>query len=383
MSKKSALIITMHKVKNFGSALQAWALQETVRKIGLDVKMIDYLYPNQYYYSHAPKVSIVSESFFKKLTIKRISKSIKQRLFYKHVKQMLLFQQFWKKHFLLTKSYSSSEELQACPPQADYYITGSDQVWNPNTMFGDPSFFLDFGSIDTRRISYAASFGTNVIPDAYKKQYSDYLSRYAALGIRENTGIKIVDSLIGKQSTLVCDPTLLLTKDDYKVLANESTIHINRPYLLAYILDYAYNPRPVIDSIIKQVSKKLGLHVVYLLCGNLNGYKFGSTTVSAAGPNEFIELFRNASFVVTSSFHGTVFSLIHEKPFYAVLPTEKSDSRIASLLAQVGLSHRGIKANEEFIAIVEELSLDYSNVNKQMFKIREESLNYLKSNLLK
>lgn len=383
MSKKSALIITMHKVKNFGSALQAWALQESILKMGLDVKMIDYLYPNQYYFSHVPEAPVVHRSVLKKIRLSKLLGYIKKNYLYKHKQQTALFQRFWEKHFLLTKPYTSPDELQANPPKADFYITGSDQVWNPNTMYGDPSFFLDFGSKETPRIAYAASFGTNVIPEEYKDIYTKYLGTYNHLGIREKTGVELVKSLTGKSSSLVCDPTILLTKEDYKVLADDSTIHINRPYLLAYILDYAYNPRPAIDSIIEEVSKKLGLHIVYLLCGNTNGYKLGSTTFSGAGPNEFVSLFRNASFVVTSSFHGTVFSLIHEKPFYAVLPAEKADSRIASLLSAVGLLDRGIKANEKvFLANKEEMSIDYDKATPALNELRNCSLHYLESSLI-
>ena len=158
MSKKSALIITMHKVKNFGSALQAWALQESILKMGLDVKMIDYLYPNQYYFSHVPEAPVVRRSILKKIRLSKLLGYIKKNYLYKHKQQTALFQRFWEKHFLLTKPYTSPDELQAHPPKVDFYITGSDQVWNPNTMYGDPSFFLDFGSKETPRIAYAASF---------------------------------------------------------------------------------------------------------------------------------------------------------------------------------------------------------------------------------
>ena len=383
MSKKSAVIITMHKVKNYGSALQAWALQETIRKMGLDVKMIDYLYPNQYYFSHVPQTPVVRQSFIKKLRFSKLCSYIKENYLYEHKLQTKLFQKFWEKHFLLTRSYSSHEELQSNPPLADYYITGSDQVWNPKTMFGDPVFFLDFGSKEIPRISYAASFGTNVISEEYQKSYRKFLSQYSHLGIREKSGVDLVKSLIGTSCSLVCDPTLLLTKEDYKILADETTIHINRPYLLAYILDYAYNPYPAIDSIIKQVSEKLGLHVVYLLCGNNNGFKIGSTTISAAGPNEFVSLFKNANYVVTSSFHGTVFSLIHEKQFYSVLPSKKADSRIASLLSAVGLLDRGIKADDTFIFSNSSfMNIDYTKVSPALIELRKSSLDYLKKSLM-
>lgn len=379
---KKVVIITMHKVVNFGSALQAWALQETIRKIGHESFLIDYLYPNKYYYDNVPKSNVVRESLFQRLKYKSIIVSIKKKYLYKTVSQKNLFKEFWNKHFLLTNSYDSIEALKNDPPSADVYMTGSDQVWNPKTMYGDPAFFLDFGSDAVPRISYAASFGTNIIPDEYKDSYVYFLSKYKRLGIREKSGVDVVNCLINKNSTLVCDPTLLLTKNDYSVLAKDSTLTITRPYLLAYILDYAYNPFPVIETIIQKISKKLGLHVVYLLCGNVHGFKMGSTTISAAGPNEFIHLFRNASFVVTSSFHGTVFSLLHEKDFYSVVSSQKSDSRIASLLSSLGIMDRAIRSNENFIlneAI--QLTIDYASVTPKLDELRSQSLKFLKSSL--
>lgn len=381
MTNKKVLIITMHRIINYGSALQAWALQESIKKMGFDAQLIDYRYPNDYYFNHCKCERFSFITFLKKITLKRVLSVLKYKILYQSKKQRKLFYQFWLDNFSLTKEYISPDDLKNNPPIADVYITGSDQVWNPNTMYGDPAFFLDFGSSLIPRISYAASFGTNVIPDEYEDEYIEYINKYKSLSIRENTGVEIVKKLTGRDSTLVCDPTLLLTKEDYGILASSSTIKIDKPYLLAYILDYAYNPRPAIDHIIKQVSKKLGLHVVYLLCGNVNGYKPGSTTVSAVGPNEFTRLFQDASFVVTSSFHGTVFSLINEKPFYAITSAEKVDSRISSLLQEVGLIDRGIPANQLLDKRSLVLNIDYALVRSEVLKIRKNSMDYLKHSL--
>lgn len=371
----------MHKVVNYGSALQAWALQETLLKLGFDVRLIDYLYPNSFYFSHVPINKGRNTFSLDKISIEKLLKYLKKKLFYKKAKQYELFHTFWDSNFLLTRPYSSPEELRVDVPYADYYITGSDQVWNPNTMFGDPSYFLDFCPEECCKISYAASFGTNIISKEFEIPYSKFLKMYNSLGVREKSGIDIIESLTAEKATLVCDPTLLLTKDDYACLANQSTITIDKPYLLAYILDYAFNPYPVIQDVIDKVSKRLGLHVVYLLCGNTNGFKIGSTTISAAGPNEFVHLFNNASFVVTSSFHGTVFSLIHEKQFLAILPSHKSDSRIESLLTDLSLLNRTIKADDTFKIGVIDDEVDYNVVNTKITCLRNHSIDYLLSSL--
>ena len=370
----------MHKVINFGSALQAWALQTAVQKMGFDALLIDYKYPNDYYYKHAVQISQVKHSVWKKIRVKKLIHYIKLKL-YKRQTQIQRFQEFWNHNFRMTCSYESLDNLKSKSPNADIYMTGSDQIWNPNTMYGDPAFFLNFGDKQIPRISYAASFGTNEINSIYSPRYADYLSKYTTLGVREKSGRSIIKHLLNRDATLVCDPTFLLTAEDYKHLYFQSRVHINKPYLLAYILDYAYNPYPAIDNVISEVSKMLGLHVVYLLCGNVNGYKLGSTTVSDAGPNEFVRLFSDAKFVVTSSFHGTAFSLIHRKSFYSILPAEDKDSRIASFLKELQLDSRGIKANQTVHLSSDELLIDYGIVESSIVDYRSKSLEFLRNSL--
>lgn len=378
MNKKKVAIITMHKIINFGSALQAWALQESIKKMGFEVNLIDYTFPNNFHLSRMSKKPLLQ-----RITFKNLSSTLKQLFLTKKYRpiQEQRFSLFWKHRFNLTNKYNSLDKLNENPPMVDYLLTGSDQVWNPNTMYADPAFLLGFGSPNVTRISYAASFSTNIIPEEYSTIYQEYLSRYQVIGVREQTAINLIKKLTNKEGTVVCDPTMLLTQNEYNDLADESKISIDKPYLLAYILDYAYNPRPAINSLIKQISKQLGLHIVYLVCGSTNGYKLGSTTIADAGPNEFVRLFKDAKFVITSSFHGTVFSIIYEKPFYSVLPATGADSRISSLLEKLNLQERGIKANQKF-KITTDINLNYSKKKAYIERMRNESLKFLKDNLI-
>ncbi len=383
MRNKKVAIITMHKVVNFGSALQAWALQECIKKMGYEVQIIDYKYPNEYYFTHVKsnkKSGLLSR--LKKITFKNIKDYLFLRLTDSN-EQYRKFQDYCEARFQLTKEYTSLEELRRTPPQCDIYMTGSDQVWNPNTMFGDPSYFLDFGDSKILRVSYASSFSVNCITEEYQNMYSRLLSHYDSLSVREKSGQIIINNLINKKAYCVCDPTLLLSREHYLPLAENSTIKIRKPYLLAYILDYAFNPYPTIEKVISQVSKSLGLHVVYLLCGNVNGYKRGATTIANAGPNEFVRLFADAEFVVTSSFHGTAFSIINRKSFYAVVPSENKESRILSLLKEVKLENRAVFSNRHFVLSKDELHVNYSIIEQSLMNYVQKSLNYLENNLLK
>ena len=373
--KKKVGIITMHKVVNYGSALQAYALQRKIDDLGFESFLIDYTYPNEY---------LLSERTIK-LSIRKIIKVICVRLFfflfYKKKKQLQLFNQFWKNNFQLTEIYRNKKEIFDNPPDFDVYVTGSDQVWNPVHMKGDPTFFCDFVKNGNKRISYAASFSSGDIDINYKLAYREYLNKYAFISVRENKGVDVVNNLIRKDAICVCDPTLLLTKDEYSHLSNQSTLNIDKPYILAYILNYNFNPYPTIQEVIDKIKRKTKLPVVYLLCNTLNAtFKPNSKIISAAGPNEFLWLFQHASYIVTSSFHGVAFSLIFEKQFYAVTENTSKDGRIRSLLEETGTGTRMILTGDDVDSLsVDEL--DYSLVRDKLENYRNKSIEFLQKSL--
>lgn len=377
-ARKRVAIITMHKVINFGSALQAYALQRAMERLGCDASLIDYRYPNAFHSSRFARGPLFTRNLFGRILAK-----LKLKLLCKRKAQVRRFHEFWERRFVETRPYLTYEELREDSPQADVYVTGSDQVWNPRTMFGDAAFFLGFGDSGTRRIAYSASFGKASVPDAMKADYSSRLKRYDAISVRENAGRRLVEELSGKKAEVVCDPTLLLEKSDYESLTEGVSSLVREPYLLAYALDYAYNPRPAISRLIEETSKKLHLKVVYLVCGNTNEFRPGQITVSSAGPLEFLKLFEEASFVVTSSFHGTVFSLVYEKPFYSVTPaggaTSAGDSRIGSLLDSVGLRERCVPADAKAPATIS--TIDYGLYRNRISALREKGISFLKAEL--
>lgn len=364
-------ILTMHKIYNYGSALQAYALQNVIIEMGYKCKIIDYQYPNSYHSFRNRKLTL-------KKIVKGIIYKIKMKMFYKRSEQKRLYHQFWEDFFHLTKKYNSRNEIFAEPPNFDLYITGSDQVWNPKHMKGDSVFFCDFINNGKHRISYASSFSSANLDEVFIEPYTNLLRKYFAISVREESGVKIVKQLTGADAKSVCDPTLLLTEADYAPLASHSSIYIERPYLLAYILGYNYNPYPLIQQVINKISKEKKISVVYLLCNNLNGFRgTHSRTISAAGPNEFLYLFKNASFVITSSFHGTAFSLIFEKDFYAITKGDGSDDRIISLLDRVKLKSRSLSMKSE-LGYLETEKIDYKKITPELMKYREDSLSFLK-----
>lgn len=367
-------IITMHRVQNNGSALQAYALQKKINDLGYYSEIIDYVFPNKLHRK-------VPENIFIKCA-KQIRHLLGDAILgFPNYIRLKRFYQFYKNYYKLSKrTYSLKEELDNNPPSYDLLVTGSDQVWGPMNIGKDTTFMLSFCKDDSiPRISYSASFATDNIPEEFKPLYAIFLSKYQFISVRESSGIKIINDLIQKDATVVCDPTLLLNKYEWSKIASDSRITIKQPYILVYILTYAYNPYPEIDNIIQELQNQLGLHVIYL-DGKLSDYKKkNSTVIRNAGPCEFVKLFMDAKYVITTSFHGTAFALNFSVPLYSVIKsTSGSDSRIFSLLKLVGAENRAIIIDTDILKVE---PMDYNTTSKNIETLREESKYYLRDSI--
>ncbi len=367
---KKVGIITMHRPISFGSSLQAYALQKKIRDLGYDCEIIDYQYPNKLH-----KVGQNRLKLFVRYTIHYI---INLLFGLPSLVESIRFKKFRKKYLKLSEYYKDAAALVGNPPIYDIYCTGSDQVWNSNFTKSDTSFLLSFIE-GKKKISYASSFAVDYVIEEYKDNYSRFLSQYDNISVRENSGIKLVQELTGKQAVQVCDPTLLLTESEWLPLISDSKIKIDKPYLLVFMLSYSYNPYPEVNHIIDTIQKKLGLHTIVLSGTKADYLRKNTTVIKNAGPNEFLYLFKNASFVITSSFHGVAFATNFAKPFYAIIKDGNSDSRLISTLKMLGLEDKVLKYNQDITNY--EISIDV-NCEKQMSAFREQSLSYLKRSLL-
>lgn len=367
--KKSVGIITMHRPISFGSSLQAYALQRKIQDLGFDSEIIDYQYPNKLHKTKNKLYLVLVRSFFHYV----LNLFMGMPCLIEYIR----FKRFRKRFLKLSKYFKDSESLAKNPPEYDIYCTGSDQVWNTNFTKQDTSFILSFVK-DKNKISYASSFAVDYVIEDCIKDFEYCLSQYAMISVREKSGIELVNKLAGKSATLVCDPTLLLSKEEWFPLASQSHIHIQEPYLLVFILTYSYNPYPGVNRIIDNIQQKLGLHTV-ILSGNKYDYLRKNTTViKSAGPLEFLYLFKNASFIITSSFHGVAFSANFEKPFLAVVDRKNNDSRLLSFLETINMMDRAIGYDEENV------NLDLSVPNTSALEsFRNFSINHLKDTLLK
>lgn len=333
-------IITIHRIINFGTALQAFALQRYLQKTtNYQVEIIDYLFPNAF---HKSKKTIIK-------IIRGWGRLFLDYLFEKRYITNKKFKEFQNEYFDLSENiYPNIQSLNNNPPLYDIYVTGSDQVWNTRTVKNDPNFYLCFAPKNKPKIAFSACFANDSLDDKYKDSIRERLSNYKYIGVREKSAVDIIKDLHIPKDILVCntcDPTLLLSKEDYKGISSKSKINIEGNYILVYMLMYAFNPYPALENILKQIEKQTGLPII-VIGDHRFRYRGKYKFIKGIGPSDFLWLFEHASYVVTSSFHGTMFSLIYRKPFVAISPYT-GDSRIKDILEEIGLTSNLVYSNSE------------------------------------
>jgi len=332
-------IITLHRLINYGSALQAYALQKYIEQnINKDVEIIDYIYPNKDYRVH--------KSFYK--WCRGIVRTFLDYTKRHKIRGLRKFRDFRKDFFKLSKSYKDDEELLSAQPKYDLYITGSDQVWNVNTLRNNPIMYCMFAPDGAKIISFSASFGTNTLPDRFKGVIRERLNRYKYIGVREKNSLKILEDLqlnCSIKKFFTCDPTLLLSANDYVDIVSKSELNIEDDFILVYKLDYSFSADPALTIVADYAAEYFGCRIIHIGHHKFH-YSHNCEYVTGIGPSDFLYLFNHAKYIVSSSFHGTMFSIIYRKPFTSILPKDdNSDCRIQDILEQIGLNENGIRCN--------------------------------------
>lgn len=381
---KKVGIITTFRQPNYGSVLQAYALQKVIDGLGYDSELIDYIYPNSYHFERGLNWG----KKYKKTPIQKVKYIIRLLLEYVGVlpfPKMKLLNDFISKEMKCSKVYESYDVLHQDPPVYDIYVSGSDQIWNPNTMLGDMSYMFDFAPLGSKIISYSSSFSCNEIPSEYKERYVKYLQRYSALSVRESNGIDLIDMLIGRKDTkLVVDPTLLIDKWHWKVLGEKSRrLNIPSKYILCYKLAYSYNPEKKMSELLHFVQDKYKLPILSLT--DVNWFDGAAIHLSDrkynVGIYEFLNLIKNAEIVVTSSFHGTAFALNFGRPFLALTDGESnSDDRISTLLNSLEMSQQLVTTKSR----LSDNTNPFYDVSKEQLKLaslRNQSMEFLSNSL--
>lgn len=363
-------VLTMHRVLNYGSALQAYATQCVIERMGYNCEIIDYKYPNKFQFERGEPYSPLSLK-------SRIAKAFWLN---KRWRKFNRFELFYKRYLHLSHFYEDQNSIRENPPAYDIYLTGSDQVWNPRFTKGDTIFLLDFVK-GKKKISYASSFACNELEKPYSDKFKSMLQEYSYISVREDGGRKLIKDLLNIDVPVVLDPTLLLSADDWSRLLGQEHSHKykNRKYILVYMLDYAFDPTSIIYNVIQKLQDDTSYKIVSI--GNLDKKLANCKIIEEASPIEFIRLFKNAECVVTSSFHGTAFAVNFGKPLFSIanIDTNKDD-RQASLLELLELSNCIVTQDTD----INNIKLENNKTIKAEQKLesqRKKSLAYLKNAL--
>ena len=366
--------ITCHDVYNFGASLQAYALQHYLESLGHEVEIIDYR--PAYLYKKYDWKAFTSRKFekFNSIFITRwMFRCAKWCYLRFSLGRKKCFDEFTKRYSHLTPvSYHNFVELQRNPPQADIFIAGSDQIWNPLFPNGkDPSYYMDFASHGTKRISYAASFSVNEIPNADKDFIKALLLKMDAISVREYQGLRILENMGIDNGVKVLDPIFLLEKAEWVKF-------MNRYDDKNYILIYDFEGNELLKKTALHFKKKYGLKI-YSINDALPRF-YADKNFTNVGPKDFIGLIYNCSLFLSNSFHGTAFSIYFNKPFYVFGLTGFSlNSRMDSLLRTVSLENRFIDEDTKLDSLC--LACDYEEANQAINKEITISKRYLQKTL--
>ena len=365
-------LVTFYHIHHYGALLQAAATERAVESLGSACEIVDY-YVDQ------------DNALFRKPSgVGSAAADVHTALHYQQLKTRYdRFEQFAKAQLRISPHrFDSLEELCSAELPYDLILAGSDQIWNP-AIFPDKKFDpVFFGTFSQRRkIAYAPSFGIPHVPEEMEEELRQRLAAFSHISVRERQGQEIVAEVTGREVPVVLDPTLLLTAEQWAAMANTpggypGTGEKNTPG--GYILCYCISAPGALEPYIQTLAEKTGLPVVQL-CGTRRRVHPKARCILDAGPAEFLGLFQNAAYVCTNSFHGTVFSVQFQKPFFtAVAPSELAAperSRTFSILSRLGLTERIIGKGDT--AALED-AIDWTAVEQRLEKARASSLEYLR-----
>jgi len=321
-------LLTFHFPINYGAVLQTYGLYTYLKKKGFDITLIDYYsdeHASRYHFYHQPK-SIKNLFYY----------IIKTSFLSDYISKKKKFNEFRNKHFKLTRRYKSISEILF---NWDIILTGSDQVFNINHSDRIPYFQPFKKKANQIKAAYAPSFGINNLNDEIKEKISNLVKDFDFISCRESLGAHFLSQITGMKVEHVLDPVFLLDAKEWSSIASERLV--KEKYLFVYDLN---GKKPLID-----IAKKLSAdHKIVVLSNDpiaslRKGYRGVDVFIKSASIEDFISLIKYADAVITDSFHGTVLSIIFEKPFYSYIALETASSRIIDILTILSMENRLIK----------------------------------------
>lgn len=369
-------LITYHSAYNYGSALQAYATQQALHRIGIEAEIINYRMSEQkYFYETFFRTKYGMKTLVNDLTFIPVCRKKAQR---KHS-----FEKFFTEHLSLTQEHTEPEEVSAIWTKYDTIISGSDQIWNKDSCelshndwrYMDPYLLKGY---EGRKISYASSI--NTMEGENLKRILPEINSFFALSFREGSSAEKISQLLHKEVCHVLDPTFLLNKEDWIEQLNLKKNENREPYILCYSLA---GVRPVAKLLhaIKAITKQRKCKAIVVTPFTyIPPFSSAIEYHPEYGPLEFLEALYNAEAVITDSYHGAALSINFEKEFYSLTKHGKSDVRKNDLLNRLGLQERIIHD----AATIPELDLppiDFTAVYGKLADMRQHSMDYLISSL--
>lgn len=385
---KKVLLATVYYQLNYGSVLQAFATQKIISEIGLNVKTINCTIINQQV--KKKKILYYIKNFYHKdLLWGQIKKYtiLLHRIFDKNFRfnfalRKKAFEGYRKEKFNLTRALPLNEISQLCEEEIEAVVVGSDQLWLPSNIVAD-YFTLNYVPNNIKKISYGTSFGIGKLPKKLEKKTAYFLKHFDYISVREKSGIDIITKILNKKVFLVCDPTLLMDAKVWEQEVSDTRI-VKEKYFFCYFLGSNLEHR----RCVKSFANKMGYKIVNL--PHMEEYimadeKYADISLYDVSPIDFLNLIFYAEYIFTDSFHGSIFSIIFNKNFYAFRRFKNNckastNTRLDNLLEMCGLQEQIIE-NTELEKDIKLINLDYKTVNKKVDDIREKSYMFLKKSL--
>lgn len=376
---KIGIVTHYYNSENYGGNLQAYALCRVIQKLGYDVEQISYNKLDAGT-NKVKKIKRISKRFLKILK-KRIKRPISPKYEQQIAKRKQAILHFNKNIVPHSEIIYNSETIKTANRNYDVFITGSDQVWHPLAVC--PVYLLEFVGEGKYKFSYAASIAKDELSEQEKKVYKTALRKFDNISVREEKASEILGELLDEKPSIVLDPTLLLTKEDWDDIASASLI--KEKYLFCYFLGNNKISRKLAEEYARKHHLKLvTMPYLHEECRNCDK-NFGDEQMIDVSPEQFISLIKYADCIFTDSFHACVFSAIYKKDLFAFRRNHSNSmaSRIYTFTKLFGIEERFCDTDEkETIQYIDSIEpINYAKSSRLFEQEKYNSIEFLKSNL--
>lgn len=360
--------ITFHKACNYGSALQAYALNRYLCMTGHQAEVIQF---------NTARQDEMYAIFEKANSLMGHARNVYSLIHYKDLKtKKQRFKDFINNRLNLSENeYQDSSQMKGLNSYYDFFICGSDQIWNPLCDDFSMAYLLDFVTNKAKCISYAASIGTEKLPQEFEEKFASAVSSYKSISVREKSAVGYIKGLLEREVYFVPDPVVLLSRNQWLEIIPDRLI--KQKYIFCYFIGDVEGMRHFSDDLRKRTG-----YIPVVVYNNLRDILYINKKEYSAGPEEFLSLLNNCECVCTNSFHAVMFSLIFHKQFWVFtdMGVESSKSRIESILEVVGLENRLLNINKDYPANPME-KIDYSGMDTKLDELRNIGRKFLEKNI--